>query len=89
MNRIVMGMGIRNARGKKNKVSTLNKVIKEILNEEVTIKHWQQLADANVNYIEEEPSFQMEQEMQRKAQGRCFLGISFKKPVLTFSWKLM
>lgn len=74
---------------KRIKFLFLNKVIKEILNEEVTIKHWQQLVDANVNYMEEEPSIQMEQVMQRKAQGRCFLGISFKKPVLTFSWKLM
>lgn len=70
-------------------VSILSKAIKEVLKEGVTFKHWQQLADANVNYIEEEHSIQIEQEVQRKTQGRYFLGISFKKPVLTFSWKLM
>lgn len=80
-------MGMRNAR-KKNKVSILNKVIKGVLTEKVTFKHWQQLVDSNVNYIQEEPSIQMEQKVLGKAQGRNILGISFEKPVLTFSWKL-
>lgn len=63
---------------KKNKVSTLNKVIKEILNEEVIIKHWQQLVDASVNYIEKNLPFRWNRECKGRPKADVLLEFPLK-----------